>query len=132
MRYKKYGIVEYQRKEYDQYKNDIKIRIALLLLMFSPFVIFLGCQNDAPNTPEGWTLLWSDEFDYSGPPDPDKWVYEYGMLRNEEAQYYTSRLENVEVTEGCLVITARKENYGEAAFHCQQVSKWHDSLQSTV
>jgi hypothetical protein len=51
-------------------KNNIKIHIVLLFILFS---IFSGCQNDEPNTPEGWTLLWSDEFDYSGSPDPDKW-----------------------------------------------------------
>jgi beta-glucanase (GH16 family) len=91
-------------------KNNVKIQIVLPLLIFS---IFSGCQNDAP---EGWTLLWSDEFDYSGSPDPDKWGCEKGMIRNKEAQYYTDRLENAEVTEGCLVITARKENYGESAY----------------
>jgi beta-glucanase (GH16 family) len=118
-------------------KNDIKIRIVLLLLIFSPFAIFLGCQDDAPdapdapnvpnapdipNIPEEWTLLWSDEFDYSGSPDPDKWAYEKGMIRNDEAQYYTEQIENAEVTEGCLVITARKENYGEAAYTSASVN----------
>src|SRR4051812_21920826 len=34
-------------------------------------------------------LVWSDEFDKPGLPDPAKWNYETGFLRNNEAQYYT-------------------------------------------
>jgi beta-glucanase (GH16 family) len=60
----------------------------------------------------GWKLVWSDEFDTDGPPDPKKWNYETGFVRNAELQYYTNaRLENARVEKGCLVIEARKEHF---------------------
>ena len=57
-----------------------------------------------------WSLIWSDEFDYTGPPNEAKWNYEKGFVRNRELQYYTSaRKENARVENGHLVIEARKE-----------------------
>tara|TARA_B100000953_G_scaffold250521_1_gene213139 strand:+ start:6294 stop:7082 length:789 start_codon:yes stop_codon:yes gene_type:complete len=56
-------------------------------------------------------LVWQDEFDHSGKPDPKKWSYETGFIRNLEAQYYTSRKKNVRVRNGKLIITARNEYY---------------------
>jgi beta-glucanase (GH16 family) len=62
--------------------------------------------------PAGWKLVWSDEFDKPGLPDPNKWDYEVGFIRNNELQYYTrARKENARVEGGCLVIEGRKEKY---------------------
>lgn len=62
-------------------------------------------------------LVWSDEFNYEGLPDPAFWNYEQGMVRNNEAQYYTvARPENVDVRNGLLTITARRENYDAAQY----------------
>lgn len=59
-----------------------------------------------------WDLVWSDEFNYRGQPDPAKWDYEEGFIRNHEKQYYTrARLENARVENGMLVIECRKEDY---------------------
>lgn len=59
-----------------------------------------------------WRLVWSDEFDYTGLPSPDKWGYEEGFVRNRELQYYTrERLENVRVEDGVLVIEGRREPF---------------------
>jgi beta-glucanase (GH16 family) len=56
-------------------------------------------------------LVWADEFDGKGLPDPAKWSYEKGYVRNREMQYYAvERLENTEVRDGNLVITVRKDN----------------------
>jgi len=61
-------------------------------------------------------LVWSDEFNSEGAPDPKKWGYDIGNgsggWGNNELQYYTSRPENVIVTGGVLKIKAIKENYG--------------------
>lgn len=58
----------------------------------------------------GWRLVWSDEFDYNGLPDPNKWTYEEGFVRNQELQYYTvGRKENARVENGLLIIEARRE-----------------------
>ena len=60
----------------------------------------------------GWKLVWSDEFNYTGLPDPKKWDYEVGLVRNGEAQFYTKeRRENARVQDGHLIIEARKEDY---------------------
>ena len=59
-----------------------------------------------------WQLAWADEFDKAGLPDPAKWTYEEGFVRNNELQYYTrARSENARVEDGCLVIEARREKF---------------------
>lgn len=70
----------------------------------------------ASQAPDGWTLVFADEFDRPGAPDPAKWNYELGYIRNKEAQFYTSRSENVRVEGGNLVIEARKEPYEGFAY----------------
>lgn len=65
-----------------------------------------------PNAPAGMKLVWSDEFDRAGLPDPNKWDYEVGYVRNRERQYYTKgRRQNARVEGGHLVIEGRKETY---------------------
>lgn len=59
------------------------------------------------------SLLWSEEFNTDGLPDPTKWGYDLGAggWGNNEAQYYTSRAENAVVINGNLRITLKKEAY---------------------
>ncbi|GAA0872345.1 hypothetical protein GCM10009117_14920 [Gangjinia marincola] len=64
-------------------------------------------------------LIFEDEFDVDGAPNPDVWGYDLGDgcpnlcgWGNNESQYYTDRPENVIVENGILKITARKENFG--------------------
>ena len=67
--------------------------------------------------PAGWELVWSDEFDKSGLPDPSKWVHEEGFIRNHELQYYTKgRSENARVADGMLLLEARKERFKNPAY----------------
>lgn len=60
-------------------------------------------------------LLWSDEFDYQGAPNPQYWTAETGNgangWGNNEVQYYTNRPENATVSNGTLKITMKKEAY---------------------
>lgn len=56
---------------------------------------------------EGYKLVWADEFEKSGSPDPAKWNYEKGFVRNGELQWY--QVENAFCEDGILVIEARKE-----------------------
>lgn len=90
-------------------------------------------QSDLPNqgSPDiQWELAWSDEFEYEGLPDPDKWSYEVGYIRNNEKQYYTKeRAENARVENGTLVIEARKDNYNDhpytsASLHTKGKAEW--------
>lgn len=65
-----------------------------------------------------WKLVWSDEFEGSGLPDPARWDYEVGFVRNNEAQYYTrARTENARLEKGCLAIEARKEPFKNPSFN---------------
>lgn len=57
----------------------------------------------------GRTLIWEDDFDGSSL-DLTKWGYELGDVRQNEIQTY--RENNVSVENSCLVITARKEDFG--------------------
>jgi beta-glucanase (GH16 family) len=61
--------------------------------------------NDSAND---WKLVWHDEFDTNGPPDPANWNYERGFVRNRELQWYQP--ENACCTNGLLVIEARPEH----------------------
>ncbi len=57
------------------------------------------------------TLLWSEEFNGNGEPNPTVWSYDLGNLGvNQELQTYTNDPDNVRVEGGNLVITARREN----------------------
>lgn len=66
------------------------------------------------------SLLWSDEFDTPGAPDPSKWGYDIGTgsggWGNNELEYYTSRPDNVIVSNGTLKIIAKKESYSGSAY----------------
>jgi len=65
------------------------------------FVPIAAAQSD------DWKLVWNDEFDRTGQPDPSKWTYETGFVRNQELQWYqpgNARCEN-----GLLIIEARRE-----------------------
>ena len=69
-------------------------------------------------------LVWSDEFNYQGLPDSNKWSYDRGTgcpsicgWGNNELQFYTwNRSENARVENGMLVLEARKEPFQGAAY----------------
>jgi beta-glucanase (GH16 family) len=70
--------------------------------------------------PAGYRLVWSDEFDIDGPPNPAKWAYDTARNKegwyNHELQYYSGpRAQNAVVKGGKLHITARKESLSAAA-----------------
>lgn len=64
------------------------------------------------------SLVWSDEFNSAGAPDPAKWGYDLGAggWGNAELQYYTNRPENAVVQGGMLKIHALKENFSGSAY----------------
>jgi beta-glucanase (GH16 family) len=57
--------------------------------------------------PAAYSLVWADEFDADGAPNPRNWAYESGFVRNQELQWYQP--ENARVAGGYLVIEARRE-----------------------
>ena len=63
---------------------------------------------------QSWQLVWSDEFDVPGAPDPANWEHELGGggWGNQESQAYTNSLDNSRVEGGVLIIEAREESLG--------------------
>ncbi|MCC7245712.1 MAG: glycoside hydrolase family 16 protein [Saprospiraceae bacterium] len=85
--------------------------------------IMMGCFSgkNAHQNSDYKRLVWSDEFNYSGLPDPQKWGYDLGDAcdkpcgcgwGNNEAQFYTDKKENARVENGFLIIEARHEKTG--------------------
>ena len=83
----------------------------LFLLLISINLFVLNCFSQSPDKGvyenEGYELVWSDEFDYEGKPNPEFWKFEKGFERNKELQWYQE--ENAYCKDGILTIEARKE-----------------------
>ena len=60
-----------------------------------------------PEIPDGYELLWNDEFDSNGKPKDTYWSCENGFVRNEELQWYQA--DNANIKNGLLVIEGRRE-----------------------
>lgn len=82
-----------------------KVVLALLLSLIT-------CQGEEaakpPRSPD-YKLVWSDEFNTDGTPDPSKWKSETGFVRNHELQWYQAA--NSVCRGGFLVIQARRERF---------------------
>ena len=70
--------------------------------------------------PTNWKLVWADEFDQAGLPNASKWMFDTernkaGWYNNERQYYSKDRLENAQVDNGLLTITARKEQLNNAS-----------------
>ena len=96
--------------------------LSLALLVAAPVALRADettepVKGDAPKTVKTsdgreLSLVWQDEFNGEGLPDPTKWSYEVGYVRNNEAQYYTdARVENIFQKDGALTIKTIKEKY---------------------
>lgn len=75
-------------------------------------------SQDTTDANSPWQLVWQDEFEYQGAPDPEKWSFDIWPARkvNDEDQAYTQRDKNVRVENGHLIIQAHKEEYGNADY----------------
>ena len=67
--------------------------------------------------PVGYSLVWADEFDRDGLPDPARWAYDTAFNKrgwhNDEKQYYSAaRLKNSRVEDGRLIIEAHLDEAG--------------------
>ena len=86
-----------------------------MLLLGAAAVIMASCAGksaEAMFVPDGYELIWSDEFDGESL-DMDNWTPEVGGhgWGNNELQFYTGRKENVQVRDGSLIMRAVKEDY---------------------
>ena len=83
----------------------------LLAAAADPYAV----DSAKPPRIDGYKLVWHDEFDVDGAPDPASWGSETGFVRNHEAQYYQSG--NAVCADGRLVLEARKERIANARYH---------------
>lgn len=90
-------------------------KILAVLLAVALFPACAGLQQHTAD-PEKWKLVWAEEFNVDGIPDPKKWSYEKGFLRNRELQYFTDRPQNVRVENGTLVLEAIPEAWPNDAY----------------
>jgi len=65
-------------------------------------------------TADGFKLVWAEEFNGKGAPDPANWAYELGFERNEELQWY--QRENARCENGNLVLEAKREKKTNSNF----------------
>jgi beta-glucanase (GH16 family) len=90
--------------------------ITMLSTVTDSFFSDIIVAADAANS---WELVWSDEFEQDGAPDPARWDYDVGGhgWGNRELQFYTKdRRENARVENGRLVIEARRESWETSEF----------------
>ncbi len=95
-----------------------KITKALLFISFLLVTVLVisSCATDDTQTVATFTeLVWQDEFDTEGTPNPANWGYDIGTgvngWGNNELQYYTNRTENITVQNGILIISAKEESF---------------------
>lgn len=89
-------------------------KAAQVVLVLALMAIWTGCgtpvpQKVHPTYLEGddWELVWHDEFDIPGAPDPTKWTFERGFVRNKELQWYQP--DNAVCRDSILVIEGRQD-----------------------
>lgn len=99
---------------------------SLLFLLFAYVIpsIAQSHSDTVPTTlPDGYQLVWHDEFSIDGRPDPNNWSYEEGFVRNHEWQWYQA--DNARVADGSLIITARVENHPNPMYKVNS-PKWSE------
>lgn len=73
-------------------------------------------------------LIWSQEFDVDGAPDPTFWNYDLGTgdngWGNGESQYYTNRPENIIIENGLLKITAQAESFSGSDYTSSRIQTY--------
>ena len=91
--------------------QTVKCFLALFLAVFgSTQMSAFGSQEVS----DSLTLVWHDEFDYTGAPDSTRWQFEHGFVRNQELQWYQPQ--NARVIDGVLQIIARRERVANPHF----------------
>lgn len=100
--------------------------------------VFMRFSDKVPAwlVPRDWALVWKDDFDYEGLPDPRRWAFQTSCNKwihddkHRELQWYTAdRRANAWVQDGCLNITAIKEawqgqQYTSARLHTKHKGDW--------
>ena len=115
---------------------------------FLVFILLVGSLNvfgqnanpyaadfSAPKKIARMKLVWSDEFNKNGKPDPSNWKYETGFVRNQELQWYQA--DNANCLNGLLVIEGRREklpnpNYKDTGSHWKLNRQYAEYTSSSI
>ena len=89
--------------------SDMRNRV---VIVHAAMLVLVGCVSPGPTstvaiTENGYALIWQDEFNEDGAPNPDHWGYETGFVRNEELQWYQA--EKTYCSDGKLIVEAKRE-----------------------
>lgn len=84
-----------------------------LLFSLCLLCLIIACSEQTSKvvgpSKDGYTLVWSDEFDYNGLPDAERWNFltgDHGWGNNEKQNYVANDLEVSQVKDDLLTITA--------------------------
>ena len=102
--------------------DDGELNIGFAATEMQPVLSALVVRSKERPTPK-WKMVWNDEFDNAGPPDPNRWEIDRWPARkvNDEDQAYTAREQNLRVEDGHLVIEAHREDYDDAKYTSARV-----------
>jgi len=81
-------------------------KFSFIVLCFIVQNVF-GNNRTIIDTGKKYKLVWADEFNHNGPPDPRNWKFEEGFVRNHELQCYQAQ--NAWCKKGLLIIEVKKE-----------------------
>lgn len=88
--------------------------VALGFLLLAMTTRSSGQHGPTPEAPEGWRLVWHDEFD-GDTVDDTRWrVEDAALVKNNELQYYAP--DEVYLEDGCLVLRSRQRAMGNREF----------------
>jgi beta-glucanase (GH16 family) len=84
-------------------------------------------DHNPPAEIQDMKLVWNDEFNHTGKPNPEYWKYEKGFVRNEELQWYQE--DNATCANGVLLIEGRREEISNPNFKAGSQS-WRTSRET--
>ncbi len=109
-------------------------RAGLLGAVLTLITLLAGCAI-GPEQIAGYRPVWMDEFDKKDCPDPQKWTYEAGFIRNRELQWYQP--DNARCENGLLIIEGRRERkqnprYRPDSTHWQERRKYAEYTSASL
>jgi len=107
--------------------SKYSMKISNLLYLFLSIFSAYGQKYDSffPDFNEvkaikGMKLVWQDEFNENGEPNPKFWGFEKGFVRNEELQWYQE--ENINCRNGVLLIEGKRVQIPNPNFEADNAS----------
>lgn len=111
-------------------------KVIILLLFVAVSNLVIAQRNDnlipdfgKPSEIKGMKLVWNDEFNNDGEPNPLFWKHEIGFVRNNELQWYQSQ--NASCKDGVLLIEGRREQFSNPNYKADS-KDWRSNRQEVT